>query len=191
MARIAGIGSRELRGEWLNVCAKLGEWIVRCGHELHSGGAQGTDQSFAQGGNRVDPTRVFIHLPWLSYERGALVLGNHVDVLASMNNKEQQSYREYAKSHHPAWSHLTNGGQLLQARNGRIIFPNGYPGQPVDLVLAWPSAKIGGGGTGQGMRMAKAEGIPLVNLNEMRIDTEPGTPQPELHALCERIKEMK
>lgn len=191
MVRIACIGSRELAGEWLNVCEKLGAWIVRVGHELHSGNAQGADQAFARGGNKVDPTKVHLHLPWLSYERDAIVLGNHVDVLASMDDKEQQTYKNYAKAHHPAWFRLSNGGMLLHARNGRILFPNGYPGKPVDLVLAWPSRKLGGGGTGHGMRVAQAEGIPLVNLNELRIDTEPGAPQPDLHALCEQIKEMK
>ena len=189
MARIACIGSRELAGEWLNVCEKLGEWIVRCGHVVESGNAQGADQAFARGGNRVDPTKVHLHLPWLSYERSALVLGNHVDVLASMGDKEQQTYKNYAKAHHPAWFRLSNGGQLLHARNGRILFPNGYPGKPVDLVLAWPSRKLGGG-TGQGIRMAHAEGIPLVDLDLLVPDyLEP--PTHELHFLCEQVKEMK
>jgi hypothetical protein len=190
MARIAGIGSRDLNDEQLNIVEKLGEWIVRCGHELHSGGAQGADQAFARGGNRVDPTRVFVHLPWLSYERNAIKLGNHVDILASMNFTEQQTYEEYAQAHHPAWDRLTNGGKLLHARNGRILFPNGYPGQSVDLVTAWPSTKLGGGGTGQGIRMAHAARIPVINLAQLVPDySKP--PMNELRIVCESIREMK
>lgn len=191
MARIACIGSRELAGEWLNVCEKLGAWIVRCGHELHSGNAQGADQAFARGGNKVDPTKVHLHLPWLSYERDAIVLGNHVDVLASLHWQIQSRYMDFAAQHHPAWERVSKGGRMLHARNGRIIYPEILLNFPVKLVLAWPSRKIGGGGTGQGMRMAEDAGIPLVNLNELRIDTEPGAPQPDLHALCERIKELR
>lgn len=189
MARIAGIGSRDLFDEQLEICEKLGQWIVHCGHELHSGGARGADQNFAQGGNHVDPTKVFIHLPWLSYERDAIVLGNHVDIMASMNFPEQQTYEEYAQAHHPAWNRLTNGGKLLHARNGRILFPNGYPGQPVDLVIAWPSASLGGGGTGQGIRMASAARIPLVDLTKLNISFG-GKKQAALHNLCESIRSM-
>lgn len=185
MAKIACVGSRSLTGEQETICEKLGAWIVSCSHELHTGAAVSADQSFARGANQVDPALVHLHLPWLSYERESIVLGNHVDIFPSLDQKTQQVYLDYAKVHHPAWGRLSQGAQKLHARNGRIIFPNGYPGKPVDLVIAWPSKKIGGGGTGMGMRMAEAEGIPLVDLSKLQDQ------QRELHNLCERIKEMK
>lgn len=190
MARIAGIGTRDLADAQIDIVEKLGEWIVRCGHELHSGNAQGSDQAFARGGNRVDPTKVHLHLPWLSYERQAIVLGNHVDILASLDWRIQSRYLDFAAQHHPAWERVSKGGRMLHARNGRIIYPDLLLNRPVDLVIAWPSGKIGGGGTGQGMRMAEAGRIPLLDLSGVVHDyLEP--PIEDLRMICETIREMK
>jgi hypothetical protein len=70
-------------------------------------------------------------------------------------------------------------------RNSSIMLP---PPDffPVDLCLAWPSDKPGGGGTGQGMRIASGDGVhtKLVNLSK---NCHPDF----LFQLCEEIKEAE
>lgn len=75
------------------------------------------------------------------------------------------------------------------ARNSAIVIPRYHYGndgelviQPVDMILAWPSDKPGGGGTGQGMRLGESLGIPVLNL--ARMDHH------DLYNLCERIKAL-
>lgn len=176
---IAGIGSRGLNAEQLEHCEKLGGWITQLGFHLHSGGAVGADQAFQRGGASKNPALVHIHVPWSSYEQGSRVNGAQVDVLQNLPSLVFDFYEGLAMEHHPAWGKLTQGGAALHTRNGRIIQP--IPHLNVDLVLAWPSDKIGGGGTGQGMRMAKALGIPVIDLSKFGSNRD-------FHALCEGIK---
>ena len=179
--RIAGIGSRGLNPEQLQHCETLGRWVVQQGFELHSGGAIGADQAFVRGGASANPELVHIHIPWASYERANIPAGAHTDVLQNLSSQVLDYYRKLAQEHHPAWSRLTRGGQALHARNGRIIQPT--PHTNVDLILAWPSEKIGGGGTGGGMRIGKSLGVPVVDLSRFRS-------REDFHNLCEQIRKL-
>lgn len=179
--RIAGIGSRELAPEQLEICRTLGAWAVQQGHELFSGNAEGADYAFATGGNSVDPTRVNLMLPWRSYNERQLHPDNRVASVEDLYENERKYYTALAQEHHPAWPRLSRGARLLHMRNGLILCPPTRKGSfPVDLCLAWPSQKPGGGGTGQGMRIAQALGIRLVDLSL--------TTRGELHALCEELR---
>ena len=51
-----------------------------------------------------------------------------------------------------------------------------------NMVLAWPSKKVGGGGTGQGMRIAEGKGVTLVDLKDFG--------PKELYDLCESIRAL-
>ncbi len=169
--RIAGIGSRGLDEGQLDVCYRLGIFIATCGGEIHSGNADGADQAFARGGNTVDPTLVHLHLPWPNFNREAIVRGNHIHL-----PQEQSGYAETAAKYHPTWKYLTQGARKLHTRNVSIVC---WPTMK-DMVLAFPSNKKGGGGTGQGMRVAKGFDVPVIDLNGM--DTA------QLYELCERIR---
>lgn len=184
MARIAGIGSRELTHEQLGICHTLGQWIVKCGHSLYSGGAHGADYAFASGANSVDSRRVHLMLPWGSYNAGQITRENALTTVGDLDPTEYQFYLRIARENHPKFDYLSQGAQKLHLRNGMILFPpSGNNPRPVDLVLAWPSAKVGGGGTGQGMRVAEKLGIRLVNL--ARCTRE------DLARLGDEIQEMK
>ena len=174
----AGIGSRDLTPEQLEICRKLGQWFAAAGWVLNSGNAKGADQAFALGANRVDPSLVHLHLPWPSYERQAVVKGNVVRCVEDLATHELEWYTKHAEKHHPAWGRLSQGAQKLMTRNGMILLPCGC--HPVDLVLAWPSNRKGGGGTGQGMRIAEEQGVRLINLNN--------TTQASLAALCDEVR---
>ena len=184
MARIAGIGSRDLSHEWLSDCHKLGEWIVKCGHQVISGNATGADFAFASGGNAVDPSKVHLMLPWGSFNQGQVAPTNVITSEADLDQTERGFYLGLARKYHPRFDYLSQGAQKLHLRNGLIVYPPaGNNPSPVDLVLAYPSQRPFGGGTGQAMRIAQGQGVEVVDLN--------GKTREELSALCQKIKGMK
>lgn len=156
--RVACIGSRGLSAQELDLCRELGKLVVGAGHELHSGNAPGADQAYARGGNEVDPSRVFLHLPWDGFEKRSIQPANRVEVYPFGN---MRFYVDIAAASHPYWSRLKSGVRRLHTRNASILVPHQ---QAVDVCVAWPSSKPGGGGTGQGMRIAKRLGIRLIDL---------------------------
>lgn len=187
--RVACIGSRDLTPEQTDICERLGQWLVSHGHIISTGNAEGADQAFARGGNSVDPTKVHLWLPWYRYERQAIVPGNQVVLFTALSDQLQTLLLTLAEKFHPAWGKLTQGGQKLQGRNGLIILDR-IP-EPTELlfpkielmtdrVLALPSSRPGGGGTGQGMRMAQNYGIPVTNLRDMS--------RAQLRSLCEEFR---
>lgn len=161
--RVACIGSRDMDTKQVSWCRQIGALIATNGFELHSGNALGADQSFAAGANQEHPELVHLHLPWASYEVGAVQARNHVSVYPFGNMK---FYMDIAEEAHPRWDLLKQAVRKLHTRNSSILVPNQVD---VDICIAWPSAKRGGGGTGQGMRIATSRGIKLINLR----DTEP------------------
>lgn len=162
--RVACIGSRDLNEQELSYCFEIGRLIVLHGFELHSGNAPGADQAYAAGGNDVDPTRVHIHLPWRSFQRQAIVEGNHV---YEYPFGSMRFYVDIAAECHPRWQYLRDYAKKLHTRNASILVPNQ---KNVDVCLAWPSKRPGGGGTGQGMRIAQSRDIRLVDLTHTHPD---------------------
>lgn len=161
---IACIGSRGLKLSEIFACEAIGRAIAERGWELHTGNAQGADQAFAKGANEVNPKTVHLHLPWFKYERQAIVPGNVVRTVDDLALEELEWYTEIAARHHPAWGHLSQGVRKLMIRNGMIILPR--LGHPVTCTVAWPSDKMGGGGTGQGMRMSGEVKATLIDLTQ-------------------------
>ncbi|MBD3261608.1 MAG: hypothetical protein GF334_08005 [Candidatus Altiarchaeales archaeon] len=159
--RVACIGSRGLSNQELDLCRQMGRLLVRAGYELHSGNAPGADQAFAAGGNEVDPSLVFLHLPWPGFEKQAALQGNQVDTYPF---EDMRFYVDIAAENHPYWNRLKSGVRKLHTRNAAILVPGK---RNVDVCLAWPSRKPGGGGTGQGMRIAQKRGIRLLDLTRV------------------------
>jgi hypothetical protein len=162
--KVACIGSRGLKVSEVLACESIGRAIAERGWELHTGNAKGADQAFARGGNEVNSKSVHLHLPWFKYERDAIVSGNVVRTVEDVPAEELEWYTEFARGNHPAWSHLSQGVRKLMIRNGMIIAPR--LGQPVTCTVAWPSDKMGGGGTGQGMRMSVEVKATLIDLTQ-------------------------
>lgn len=133
---------------------------VRQGNRIRTGAAEGTDQLCAEAALEVGGY-VHLSLPWDSYERAwvSTMLQRYpgmveVEVVDPIfNYKAAESVALY----HPAPGNLSQGAQKLHARNYVIIEPSRH-------VLALPSTKPGGGGTGQGIRIAQGLGIPVTNL---------------------------
>jgi hypothetical protein len=176
MAKFACIGSRDADEETIANCEKLGLWIAKCGGEVHSGNADGVDQAFARGANQKNPGAVYLHLPWGSYNRGAIVEGNHLCDPLNVHVSDP-----LCASQHPKWATLGRGVQALHRRNVAIIMPKN--GDCVDLCIAAPStSKPWSGGTAMGMKIATIKGVEVVNINHR--------PRTLLDRLCERIRRL-
>lgn len=152
---VACIGTREPSEAMKPILQAIGAWLVKEGWTINTGNALGSDQLFAMGGNSVNPTQVHLFLPWASYESNAVVVGNKISLVTAATDQMVAT----ARAHHPVFDKLSQGAQKLMIRNVQII-------DGVRFVMALPSAKIGGGGTGQGMRVAATMGIKVFDLND-------------------------
>lgn len=153
----AGIGSRRLNVDQRSLCRKVGRYLACKGWVLQTGACTGADQAFAEGA-AAGGGEIRLYLPWASYEAvwvtqfspvaTVCVLDQHPDYSAALASVQQ---------HHPNPGALTRGGVALHARNFLIL-------KDCQLVVAFP---LGGGGTTQGLRLAKCNGIPVLNMDNM------------------------
>jgi hypothetical protein len=147
----AGIGSRKTPADMCAVLSRIASqlyddhWLLRSGH------AQGADQAFEIGTNRMQ-----IHLPWAGYNNAA----HGYPYLVPKPTIEAQ---RIAAAHHPNWDNLSDAVKLLMIRNVTIILGVNLE-SPVQMVVCWtPGGKIQGG-TAQGIRVAQSYDIPVFNV---------------------------
>lgn len=158
---VACIGSRETPREILDWMIAAGERLVRAGHHIISGNAPGADQSWAAGGNKADPSRVTLCLPWSGFESASIHPRNMIRTLSDkMTEVEKHRYYNVAASVHPAWDRMTPGGQRLHARNVMIV-------QDAKLVFGYltPSS----GGTLNAFRIAREMQISCYDVSDRKI----------------------
>lgn len=96
-----------------------------------------------------------VYLPWGKYNMGAIPYGTKRVVYNPMVHR---AWTESVTKFHPNPKALTNGAVCLHARNYGIV-------ENCELVIAFPNA-VGGGGTAQGIRIAKHLGIPVIQGNK-------------------------
>jgi hypothetical protein len=155
MKTYAGIGSRETPQAAIAVIQEFaanmtkGDWTVR------TGGASGADEAFAHSVGKIDTDLVEIYLPWAGFN------GWHPDE-AAMCKPTPEAFKLAAKIH-PAWKRLSANARTLHARNCHIIL-GPYLTDPVEFVICWTARGKDVGGTAQGIRLARREKIPIINL---------------------------
>jgi len=179
MKEYAAIGTRDLYSEQSMLCYRVGKLMAQHGWILHTGAAQGADQTYALGALRAGG-RVMLHLPWDTYERHwvAEVRAHYPGKVRSQSVEESPQYTKAEGSvltFHPAADRLKRGALLLHARNYNIISP--YLDNPVRFVVALPSSR--GGGTMQGIRVAKALHVPVIRADKL--------PPPEIKKRLDQI----
>lgn len=155
---IAGIGSRKTPKTVLKKMAEIGKWIADNGGWIRSGHAPGADLAFEMGARN----HTIIYLPWPGFG-GHLYTTNVIywnNVEKTMREKAIQAVKKF----HPAPERLSPGGLKLMGRNYFQIFGSRKKARPVDAVVCWTPGGRGGGGTGQAIRLAKANGIPVIDL---------------------------
>jgi hypothetical protein len=160
----AGIGSRQTPDHVLTMMSTLGSYLAGLGWTLRTGGAQGADQAFQRGAASARGD-IELYLPWDSFE---------VDVLVPLLTPETVILPEptheawvLASEHHPIWERLKQGAQKLHSRNCHQVLGRDLD-KPVDALICWtPDGSVDGagwktGGTGMALRIARANGSPLV-----------------------------
>jgi hypothetical protein len=155
MAKVACIGTREVEPDKVRLLIDIGNYLARKGYTISSGNATGADYLYAQGANQVNPKLVELHLPWGGYNREHIKPGNKIFI-----DGDKKEYRALASQLHPKWESLTRGPMALHARNVGII-----TGCCLVIALSNPK-KIGGGGTGMGIRIAQKLGIKVLDLSK-------------------------
>ena len=153
----AGIGSRKTPREVLDAMTRVARALAAEGWVLHSGGADGADGAFAAGAPAAKRT---IYLPWPGYNR---LRGPDTVVL---DEREQAAAQAVVARHHPAWERCSRGARSLHGRNHAIIHGVRDTGTDrlVDAVICWtPEGRLTGG-TATGIRMARAAGVPVLNM---------------------------
>jgi hypothetical protein len=150
------IGTRDdLDDARIETCALIGYYLAKLGKTINTGNADGCDSLFALGGNKVDPSLVHLFLPFKSYNPEYIHEKNII-----IHESENPEWQPIARAHHYCYdSKLSSRGRQAMNRNVGIILNS-------QLVIAMPSRKKSwGGGTGHGMKVAKAQNIPLLNIS--------------------------
>ena len=166
----AGIGSRETPAAVLANMETMAGWLARNGWHLSSGGADGADSAFAAGAPVEQRT---IWLPWRGYN------GHRGPDCRVLTPSLLPACMEIAAGLHPAWHRCSSGARKLHARNVAILLGERLD-RPVDAVVCWSARGEPVGGTGMGIRIAEARGIPVLNLGAM-----------PPRAVCERLAAIR
>ena len=163
---IAMIGSRDtscVDPSILDLYDRVACMAAWAGYTVISGAAEGFDRvactsTLAAGG------KVKLVLPWRTYEREwylkQIVLYPKKISIEVYDPNINHDWTESVWTYHPQGTRLTQGAYALHARNFGII-------KPASLVIAVPNpGKVGGGGTGQGLRIAEALNKRLYDLTK-------------------------
>ena len=159
MRVVACIGTRKASPADQRLCHEVGKWLVESGFVVRSGNAIGSDYAFQSGGNVVDPSKVYVVLPWKSYNAENLVPGNKITTTIP------DWWAEEAAAIHPAWDMCSKGVKALHSRNTGIILGNrneSLPEAEFVLYIRYPNHSSG---TDQGIRLADKYGIPYKNIS--------------------------
>lgn len=149
----AGIGSWKTPREVLDAMTRVARARAAERWVLHSGGADGADGAFAAGAPVAKRT---IYLPWPRVQQPA-------------GTRHRGARRRRAGGRRkapPGVGELRPGGRSLQGRNHAIIHGvrNAGSDRRVDAVFCWtPDGRLTGG-TATGIRMARAAGVPVLNM---------------------------
>lgn len=157
---VACIGTRDdLDDSRIQACALIGYYLARLGKIINTGNADGCDSIFAIGANNVDPKLVHLYLPFEEYNPQYIHPDNTV-----IYESDHPEWIPIAREHHYLYdTKLSKKAQNAMNRNAGIVLNS-------QLVIAMPSRKKSwGGGTGHGMKVAKANNIPLLNINKDEI----------------------
>ncbi len=203
--RYAGIGARATPAAVLADMTVMAGWLARTGWQLSSGGADGADSAFAAGAPAGQRT---VWLPWRGHNghrgpgcRGLSAAGGGGGIAVGAAPHPAGGWRAYnghrgpdcrvlsaaamaacieiAAPLHPAWERCSPAVRKLHARNAAVLLGETLD-RPVDTVVAFTVQGRVEGGTGMGIRIAEARGIPVLNLGSM-------SPR----AVCERLAAIR
>lgn len=157
----AGIGYRYTPPAVCAWMTRIAQALNERGWTLRTGGSRGADSAFAAGASPGQRALYLPHPGWNGWQEHAL---------------PYPSPRAFAMAanQHPCWGQVSESSRDLLARTSHIIMGSDLAA-PAAFVLCWTrSADVTAedtrrsgskaGGTGQGIRLACARGIPVYNL---------------------------
>jgi hypothetical protein len=144
------IGTRNPDADQILIARDAAKWCNAKQLRVRTGAALGIDMVAM-----TYATKLTVVLPWASYNRN--IIPPHAEVLVYDPSKHDPWTESVARLH-PAPLALTRGAISLHARNYGIV-------EPVSVVFALPDER-GEGGTGQGIRVAKSLGIPVIEYRK-------------------------
>ena len=146
----------------MDLAKKLAEsnWILR------SGGAPGADSAFADGIKHLPNLKNYqeIYIPWNGFNG---LKEDHENGIYLENNPMAE---EIANKYHPVYGKLSQTAKKLMCRNGYQILGKDLK-TPSKFIICWTrdgaieKTNRDTGGTGQALRIAIANNIPIYNLN--------------------------
>jgi hypothetical protein len=155
----AGIGSRATPADVLDLMTIIATRLADDRWTLRTGGACGADEAFLEGAGSGGNGTVELYLPWPGFQSRSE---------ARLTRPTREAF-EVAAHHHPAWSSCSEAARSLHARNSHQVLGAALT-DPADFVVCFtPDGSLAGdtrasGGTGQALRIASANGIPVFNL---------------------------
>ena len=154
----AGVGARKTPPAFLDVMRRIAAYLAGRGWHLHTGGANGADQAFAEG----SPVLRTVFLPWPGYN------GWHGPQCVAYTEASLDFLSSIAARHHPAWERCNQRVRKLHARNVAVVFGARASGiTPTRAVVCWTEGGRVEGGTGVAIRLAESARIPVFNLATM------------------------
>lgn len=148
----------------LNKMEKIGEILANEGWGLRSGAAAGSDKAFEDGANRVPGAKKKIFLPSEGFQGRK---DNGKDVLALQNSPHLKAAEDMARRLHPAGNRLKGFALDAMSRNAFQLMGEDLA-SPSKVVVCYTDEGKEVGGTGQSLRAAKEQKIPVINLGDER-----------------------
>jgi hypothetical protein len=150
---IAIIGSREPTDQQRRAVIDLIKTLNPDTDAIISGCAYGIDALALATGQQEGFDTIGI-LPWASYNPDVQCYCTLVKTIDEFKPSHRAEAYASVEQFHPFASRLSQGAVKLHARNYGIV-------RWAKSVIAAPSNKPGGGGTGQGIRLVTSLGIPI------------------------------
>lgn len=161
MRIIAGIGSRATPSNILDEMILIGDWCRVHDVWVRSGHAEGADWAFEHGAQQ----QCIAYLPWHGFNAQLRSKAHLVTSYA-----DSPMLNNLVTKYHPAPDKLSRGAYQLMLRNGCQLY--GLDGEyPTNAIVCWTSDGEASGGTGQAIRIAEANKIPVLNMYKPQFNT--------------------
>jgi hypothetical protein len=153
-----GVGARATPPAELALMRALAVALAGAGWTLRSGGADGADDAFLTGAERAGGA-VELYTPWPGFR----------DLTDATLTRPSAAAFDLAARHHPTWAVCGPAARALHARNSHEVL-GARLSAPSRFLICWTSdGSLDGacrtsGGTGQALRIAVANRVPVFNL---------------------------
>lgn len=155
-----GIGAQKTPEDICRNMSAIADDMEIQGLILRSGHARGADVAFEMGITDTK-NRMEIYLPWAGFNHAPKDKGyiNFKDI----DERIVDEAIRMAEKAHPAWHRCAPAARRMHTRNVFQVLGRDLE-TPSNFVVCWTEKGLGLGGTGQALRIAKQESIPVFDL---------------------------